>query len=225
MFGIFKNLFGSKEEVQVVNPVPVVKKDIYNATVGDVITFGMNDLKQLVDQTYKITSRLILENDNHKMVFLIARSKPELPVIYIDITTHEEHIMVYKEVSPDDVFSCLVEGNSEDSEFASHLLQEREDNGSFAFDSDLEQEMLDEHWFNKKRYYVRKKGEYKRLETRKNVYSAEGNNVEMVEVYWFEADQREFNFLTVLSEGVGHTMLYAGRRIEPYDISSIDSPE
>ncbi len=226
MFDIFKNLFGKKDEVaEVVIPKNTIKKDIYTAETGDIINFGHNDLTQLIEQSYKITSRLILESNNHKMIFLVAKSTPELPVIYIDITTHEEHITIYKEVSPEDVFSCLEEGNSPDSEFASHLLQEKEDNGSFEFDQNGDEELLNQNWFNKKRYYVRKKGEYKRLETKKNVTVAEGNNVEDVEVYWFEADQREYNFLTVLSEGVGHTILYAGRRIEPHDISSIDSPE
>ncbi len=221
---LFKSLFG-KEEVKEVVVANKVKKDIYNTTIGDLITFGHNDLTELIDQTYTITGRLILEGESHKMVFLKASSRPDLPKIYIDITTNEDHITIYKEVSPDDVFSCLAEGSSPESEFASHLRADVEDNGSFQFNPKANKEEIDRSWFNNKRYYVKKKGEYKKLETNKNILVAEGNNVEDSQVYWFESDQREFNFLSVLIAEVGSTTLYAGRRIEPYDISSIDSQE
>lgn len=226
MLGNFiKGLFGQKEDVQQPVAVVKVKKDIYNTTIGDLITFGHNDLTELIDETFTITGRFILENDRHKMIFLKASGRPQLPKIYIDITTNEDHITIYKEVSPDDVFSCLAEGDSPESEFASHLIHDVEDNGSFQFSQDKTQEEMDKYWFNKKRYYVRKNGEYLFLETNKDVLKAEGNNVEDCQLNWFESDQREFNFITLLREGTGATTLYAGRRIEPYDISSIDSPE
>lgn len=220
---LFKSLFG-KEEVKEVVVANKVKKDIYNTSIGDLITFGHNDLTELIDQTYTITGRLILEGEEHKIVLLKASSRPDLPKIYIDITTNEDHITIYKEVSPDDVFSCLAEGDSKDSEFASHLISGVEDNGSFQFNPRANKEEMDRSWFNNKRYYVKKNGEYLFLETNKDILKAEGNNVEECQLNWFESDQREFNFLTILTKS-GHTLLYAGRRIEPYDISSIDSQE
>lgn len=177
-------------------PVSVLRKDIYESKIGDIVVFGFNDLMELANEQFEIVGKTIYERETDKNMELLTMINPSGDKLFVDNSSDKHHIYVYKEMFFND-FSNIT---TEDEENREEYLDATENHSlGLRFNSTLTVSEKDKFWIqNDDKYYGSLRDITFKHITDNESYQLTDSDGDQTLVYLLQSSDREYRFIMTI---------------------------